>query len=221
MESTALPAGGVCLVPIMTWSADGFGRWIFIVEGVVTAGLGLLSYMAMSDYPHTAAWLTDREKEIIALTNEADRALLPDEVFDRRQIASAFTDWRTYAWGLVYLSVSFRFPLHHPSSQKKTYIPVYSVILSLPSVVGGLGYKGTEATLMACPPYAFGFVIVLVAGYTTDRFGHRYWHYVAGIVMTMIPLVVLMTVKDLKTRYGMFFLIMFVASSPLLALHTD
>jgi hypothetical protein len=59
----------------------------------------------MSDYPATAGWLTVREKQIIHLSNEADRALLANESFDRRQIISAFTDWRTYLWGLIYLSV--------------------------------------------------------------------------------------------------------------------
>jgi nitrate/nitrite transporter NarK len=76
--------------------------------------------------------------------------------------------------------------------------------------VAGLGYKGTQATLMACPPYGFGFVIVLLSGYTTDRFGKRYYHYIAGITITMIALIVLMSVSDLKTRYGMFFLVMWV-----------
>ncbi|KAK7056734.1 hypothetical protein VNI00_002451 [Paramarasmius palmivorus] len=170
-------------------------RWIFIVEGVVTIGLGLLSFVFMSDYPISARWLTEREKRIINITNEADRALLAEEGFNKKQIISAFTDWRTYLWGLVYLS---------------TYIPVYSVILSLPSVVAGLGYKGTTATLMACPPYGFGFIIVLLAGYSTDRFGRRYWHMVFGCCMTLIGLIVLMSVEDLSVRYGMFFIVMFM-----------
>ncbi|TFY66791.1 hypothetical protein EVG20_g4295 [Dentipellis fragilis] len=103
-------------------------RWIHIVEGCTTAGLGLLTLFFM--------------------------------------IISAFTDWRTYLWGLIYIS---------------TYIHVYSVILSLPSVVTGLGYKGTTATLMACPPYGFGFVIVLVGGWTADRYKRWYWHYIVGV----------------------------------------
>jgi sugar phosphate permease len=168
-------------------------RWIFIVEGCVTSGLGLFAYLVMSDYPRTASWLTDRERIIVEKANEADRALHAEEAFSSQEIKSAFTDWRTYLWGLVYLS---------------TYIPVYSVVLSLPSVVAGLGYKGTTATLMACPPYAFGFVIVITAGYTTDKFGKRYFHLVASCILCMIALIVLMTVTDLKARYGMFFLMM-------------
>lgn len=170
-------------------------RWIFIVEGATTAGLGLLAFVFMADYPVSASWLTPREKALIERANAADRALHATEPFERRQILSAFTDWRTYLWGIVYLS---------------TYIPVYSVILSLPSVVSGLGYRGVRATLMACPPYAVGFVLVLIAGYTVDRYGHRFVHYVVGVAVTMIALIVLMTVETLRVRYAMFFLVMFM-----------
>ena len=89
---------------------DGVGglagwRWIFIVEGVITTGFGLIAFFTMSDYPISAGWLSDREREIIVLENEADRALLAAEPFDRRQILSAFGDWRVYVWALVYLAV--------------------------------------------------------------------------------------------------------------------
>ncbi|KAA1477432.1 MFS general substrate transporter [Dentipellis sp. KUC8613] len=170
-------------------------RWIYIVEGCTTAGLGLLTMIFMVSYPDTAGFLSDRERQIIILTNEADRALKASEGFSRSQIISAFTDWRTYLWGLIYIS---------------TYIPVYSVILSLPSVVTGLGYKGTSATLMACPPYGFGFVIVLVGGWTADRYKRWYWHYIVGVCITMVALIVLMAVENLVVRYVMFFFIMFM-----------
>lgn len=60
---------------------------------------------------------------------------------------------------------------------------------------------------MACPPYAFGFFIVLLAGYSSDRTRDRYYHFVVGCLVAMIALVVLMTVKSNKVRYGMFFLV--------------
>ena len=112
---------------------------------------------------------------------------------------SAFADWRTWLWGLVYIAI---------------YIPVYSIILSLPSVVTGLGYAGTHATLMACPPYGLGFVIILLAGWTTDRYGHLFYHYVGAIVVTVVALIVLMAVENLVVRYVMFFFVMFMCASP-------
>jgi len=163
------------------------------VEGVITVGFGLFAFYFMSDYADSASWLTAEEKELINLANQADRALKATESFNKKQILSAFTDYRTYLWGVVYLS---------------TYIPVYSVILSLPSVVAGLGYKGTDATLMACPPYGFGFVLVLLTGYTSDRTGDRFWHWLGGVVASMVALIVLMTVENDTVRYAMFFLMM-------------
>lgn len=170
-------------------------RWIFVVEGVITICFGLLAFIFMSNYPDTASWLDETEKAIIINTNQADRALHATEEFNWTQILSAFTDYRTYLWGLVYFS---------------TYIPVYSVILSLPSVIIGLGYKGTTATLMACPPYGFGFCIVLLAGYTSDRFHDRFRHYIAGIVVVMIALIVLMVTTNNVVKYIMFFFVMFM-----------
>ncbi|KAI0641721.1 MFS general substrate transporter [Trametes meyenii] len=170
-------------------------QWIFIVEGCITAGFGLIAAVVMPAYPATARFLSEEERRVIILANEADRAQKAAESFNGKQIRSAFTDWRTYLWGLVYISV---------------YIPVYSVILSLPSVVTGLGYKGTTATLMACPPYGVGFIIVLIAGYTADKYGRLYYHYMAAIVVTVVALIVLMTVDKLVVRYIMFFFVMFM-----------
>lgn len=100
-----------------------------------------------------------------------------------------------------------------------TYIPVYSVVLSLPTVVSGLGYKGTSATIMAVWPYFLGFVVVLIAGWTMDRWGRRYVHYCIGIVVVMVALIVLIVVENLVVRYVMFFLVMFMyvsCTAPLL-----
>ncbi|KAI0919969.1 hypothetical protein AcV5_001901 [Taiwanofungus camphoratus] len=172
-------------------------RWIFIVEGCITAGFGLLSFIFMTAYPSTARFLAPVEKRIIELSNAVDRAQTSreSEAFRGAQIRAAFKDWRVYLWGLVYIA---------------TYIPVYSVILSLPSVVTGLGYEGTRATLMACPPYGLGFVVVLIAGWTADRYKKLFWHYVFGISVSMIALIVLMAAKNLVVRYVMFFLMMFM-----------
>ncbi|KAI0740104.1 MFS general substrate transporter [Earliella scabrosa] len=170
-------------------------QWIFIIEGAITAGLGIIAAVFMSSYPETAAFLSSDEKRVVLLANEADHAQKAAERFNGKQIRSAFTDWRTWLWGLVYISI---------------YIPVYSVILSLPSVVTGLGYKGTHATLMACPPYGLGFIIVLLSGWSADRYGRLYYHYIAAVLVTMTALIVLMAVENLVVRYIMFFFVMFM-----------
>lgn len=157
----------------------------------------------MSAYPATAPWLTESERKLVVLVNEADRALKAKEAFSGSQIRSAFTDWRTYCWSVMFIT---------------TYIPVYSVVLSLPSVIAGLGYSGTIATLLACPPYGVGFIAVLSVGFSIDRFGLRYWHYVGSILVAVTALIVLMIVEKLAVRYAMFFFVMFMSVPILIAL---
>ncbi|EKM51389.1 uncharacterized protein PHACADRAFT_102903, partial [Phanerochaete carnosa HHB-10118-sp] len=163
--------------------------------GIITIGFGLLTLLFLTASPDTASWLSERERQIVVLTNEADRALKAHEGFSRAQITSAFTDPRTYLWGLAYFA---------------NYIPVYSVVLSLPTVVAGLGHTGTGATVMAVWPYFVGFALVLGAGWTTDRWGARFVHYAVPIGVVMVALVVLIAETDDTVRYGMFFLVMFM-----------
>ncbi|KAI0251131.1 MFS general substrate transporter [Lactifluus subvellereus] len=185
-----------------TYDIPGW-KWIYIIEGAITAGLGILALIFMSTYPAQASFLTETEREIIVLSNEADRALKAREDFSGSQIRTAFTDPRTYLFGLVYLS---------------TVIPVASVILALPSVVAGLGYKGTSATLMACPPYGFGLLIVLAVGWSVDRYGHRFEHFIFVILVTIAALIVLMVATNVVVRYVMYFFVMFMFAPVLIVL---
>lgn len=45
-------------------------RWVFIIEGCFTAGVTILAYLFMSDWPSTVKWLTPAEKEILANKSE-------------------------------------------------------------------------------------------------------------------------------------------------------
>lgn len=41
-------------------------RWLFIIEGCVTAGAAVLVFRFLPDWPAAARWLTDGEKQVIA-----------------------------------------------------------------------------------------------------------------------------------------------------------
>lgn len=160
-------------------------------RGCVTFTMGIISWFMLSDYPDTAWFLTKEEQQLVCTALRADRAQLPNEPKNWPMFWTGVKDPRTYLWFLMFLS---------------TVLPVYSILLSLPSVVIGLGYAGKQAVLMACPPYAVGFVLVIISGYTSDRYRERFFHLVFGCVMSMIALITLMTVENLHVRYGMYFL---------------
>ena len=136
-------------------------------------------------------WLSAEEKKMILTILQNDRAQQVDEGFNWTRIKSPFSDWRVWLWVPTFMAL---------------VLPVYSVLLSLPSIVADLGYHDNEATLMACPPYVFGVVLVIITGYTSDRYKQRYLHVVAGTLVAMVALVCLITIEDPHVRYWFYFL---------------
>ena len=49
-------------------SSNGYHpwRWIFIIEGCMTAGVTIIAYLFLPDWPATAKWLTSEEKDVLA-----------------------------------------------------------------------------------------------------------------------------------------------------------
>ena len=39
-------------------------RMIFLVEGIITCGIAILSFFTLTDRPETAIWLTEEEKQL-------------------------------------------------------------------------------------------------------------------------------------------------------------
>jgi MFS family permease len=55
-----------------------------------------------------------------------------------------------------------------------------------------------------------GFVVVLITGWTTDKYGSRITHYLVGVSVASVALIVLMATTNLVARYVMFFFVMFM-----------
>jgi MFS family permease len=53
-------------------SSNGYHpwRWIFIIEGCITAGVTMLVFPFMPDWPQSAKWLTEEEKVVLADRSE-------------------------------------------------------------------------------------------------------------------------------------------------------
>ena len=175
-------------------------RWLFILEGLPSVILSVFVFFFYPDYPEISRWLSADERELAARRIKGVSALGHAKI-TWKEAKETLLDWRLYIHHLLFMCIS---------------VPFSSISLFAPTIVTGLGYEGTRATLMACPPYGLGFIVVLASGWTADRYGHLFVHYVVGVVVTMVALIVLMAVESLVVRYVMFFLIMFMCASSLL-----
>jgi MFS transporter, ACS family, tartrate transporter len=79
--TASIPVSYIIAAPVSTTiiqHVDWFGfagwRWMFILEGVPAVLLGVVCYVALTERPHDARWLSDTEREWIIGELEAEQA---------------------------------------------------------------------------------------------------------------------------------------------------
>jgi sugar phosphate permease len=88
---------------------DGIGgkpgwSWIFILEGLVTIIVGILSFWMVYDFPDNAKFLdeTDR-KRVLRRLAEDQQASAGHEKFEMAYFWSSLKDWKTYTSAVIYM----------------------------------------------------------------------------------------------------------------------
>lgn len=79
---------------------DGVGgkpgwAWIFILEGILTVAVALISFWAISDSPSTASFLNEAEAKEVQSRLRNDNEDLA-EYYDVKFMWIAFADWKIW-----------------------------------------------------------------------------------------------------------------------------
>lgn len=145
---------------------DGIGHqkgwsWIFILEGVFTSCVGIISFFLLPQSPAHARFLSVEEKSYIASVLEGDGSTSKDEMADSfswREVGEAFT--LPQVW-LLALAAFFG------------GATIFALAYFTPSIVQGLGYTVMRTQLMTVPPFAVSFIVSLAVSYVSDRYHCR------------------------------------------------
>ncbi|KAN0065994.1 hypothetical protein ACQY0O_000086 [Thecaphora frezii] len=170
-------------------------RWLFIIEGVVTAVVALAAVFILPDYAATTRWLTPREKALAVkrLVVQSASTHRGRETSHREGFMMAVKDWKTWAFTVGYMSIS----------------GAGTISYFIPTIVTQLGYKGTEAQLFSAPPYAVALVFSLGVNWHADRKREKPIH--AAIPVTVAG--VLCAVQaSYPARHASYALLCFIAA---------
>ena len=134
-------------------------QWIFIIEGLLTFVVAVIAYKVMQDYPATAKFLTQEEREEIQARLKLDRSSLSDE-FNLKFFGDAIRDWKI--WVHMFITIGI-------------YTGLYSYSLFLPTIINDLGTAKTPqiAQLMTVPPYVVACILCVSGGWYADKMGQR------------------------------------------------
>ncbi|KAF2187325.1 MFS general substrate transporter [Zopfia rhizophila CBS 207.26] len=139
-------------------------RWIFIIEGIVSAAIGVLATIILIDFPDRAArpgmfmkksFLTPEEAAIVLARVERDRADAVPEPFTARNILRALRDWKMWQFPFLLFCNN---------------LTVYSFSYFLPIILqGSMHYSAKMTYILNVPPYVFAAFWMFGAGFLNDR----------------------------------------------------
>lgn len=128
--------------------------WIFIIEGLATVLVGCACWWMVFDWPDTARFLTAEDRIRIRRRLAEDKQASTAEEYNKGHIYAGLKDWKTWLYAVIYMGC---------------LIPLYAFSLFLPTILRGMGYRGTHAQLLSVPPYACAAVLTIAVGWFADR----------------------------------------------------
>ncbi|KAL4959355.1 major facilitator superfamily domain-containing protein [Aspergillus stella-maris] len=143
---------------------DGIGgkegwAWIFILEGLATIVVGVLSFWMVYDFPDEAKFLSpDDRKRVLRRLAEDQQASAEHEQFKMAYFWSSLRDWKTYTGMMTYMGADGC---------------LYAFSLFVPTIINELGYTSIHAQLLSVPPYAAAAILTVAVGFIADRTRQR------------------------------------------------
>jgi MFS family permease len=166
--------------------------WIFILEGLATVIVGVVSYWMVYDFPDEARFLKpDDRLRVLRRLREDKQASSHHEEFQMKWFWQSVKDWKTYAFAIVYMGADGA---------------LYAFSLFLPTIIKELGYTSTKANLLTVPPYAAAAIMTISVGWFADRTNQRGLCNIAVSILGIIGFSMLLGSKEAGVKYAGTFL---------------
>ncbi|RYP37776.1 hypothetical protein DL767_002791 [Monosporascus sp. MG133] len=161
-------------------------RWLFIVEGAVTALVALFGFFLLPNTPLTTHWLKAEERELAHARMERDK--LGDsleQASTMEGLKQAAKDKRTWLFCLM----------------QNFHLSACSFNSFFPTVVKTLGFNTTITLVLACPPFLFAGAAGILWGWSSGRYHERTLHITAGLSIAIVGFAVAASTLNTAARY--------------------
>ena len=155
---------------------DGFSglhgwQWLFIVQGLPAAILGVVIFFYLQDKPEDANWLTQSEKDLLKHNLAHDTK---DVQGSHGGMWQMLRDPRVYVLSLVYFLLLGA---------------TYTMVFWLPTLIQSWGVKDVLMIgILAAIPNAFGVIGMILIGRNSDKHRERRWHFAACVAIAAVGL---------------------------------
>ncbi|OCB91312.1 MFS general substrate transporter [Sanghuangporus baumii] len=202
-------------------------RLLFIVEGVPSVLMGLITLTFLPDRPEMTRFFNEKERKIAL--ERVNRAISSDIGYKvkKSHIWAALKDWRVYVGGVIFFGLNCGFAsisAFLPTIIKSfgftnaiaQLLTVYvggviffglncgfaSISAFLPTIIKSFGFTNAIAQLLTVPPYAVAAILLMLTSYISDRIQNRGLPMaIANAVGAIGYLILLLVPTNVHARY--------------------
>lgn len=137
-------------------------QWMFVIEGLPAALMGIVVLFKLVDKPAQAKWLTDQEKSLLQAEFDAEDSVRSTEVAGHNSFLSALRDLRFYSMaGMSMCLVAGGAGLQ----------------IWMPSIIRASGVSNVwNIGLLSALPFVFAVIVQQLVARRSDRAQERRWH---------------------------------------------
>ncbi|KAL2866912.1 putative phthalate transporter [Aspergillus lucknowensis] len=171
-------------------------RWIFILEGVITGCIGILTIIFLVDFPDRAhkSWkfLTEKECAFIVRRINRDRSDGFAEPFTLKRFLSPALDLKIWGFAMIFFCVT---------------TVSYAIAYFLPIILSeGMGFDTGTSQCLVAPPYAAAGFVMYGTSWLGDKYRTRGPVLIFNALLCIIGLPMMGFAKSHAVQYvGVFF----------------
>ncbi|KAG5718617.1 hypothetical protein E4T56_gene16579 [Termitomyces sp. T112] len=161
-------------------------QWIFIIEGIITIFVGLITYIFFPDFPDNNRFLSPEQTKLVLDRVEQDRGdSIPDQM-TREKLRRHMSDWTMWAFALMMLCAT---------------VPAYAIGFFVPIILNSMGYHLRDSLLLSAPPSLFAVIFAFGFAWISDRTRQRALIIAIQTMLTIVGLSVTAYSTNNGARY--------------------
>jgi D-galactonate transporter len=152
------PISGLLLGLDGVWGLRGW-QWLFIVEGVPSVLLGIVTWFYLTDRPERANWLSSEQKAWLSSRLNAETAA--KEAVSHMTLGDALSSPKVLMLSLIYFCF---------------VAALYGMQFWLPTIVKAFGLTNAQTGFVTAIPYLFGTIAMILWARHSDSARERVFH---------------------------------------------
>jgi D-galactonate transporter len=160
------PVSGMLLGLDGTLGLKGW-QWLFIIEGIPSIILGIVTWFYLTDRPEKAAWLSAEQKAW--LSTKLAGELAAKQSAHQMTLGQALSSPRVLKLSVIYFGFVGA---------------LYGMQFWLPQIVKAFGFTNAQTGFVTAIPYLFGSIAMVVWAQHSDQTRERVWH--VGLPLLLI-----------------------------------